>query len=194
METNHKDHDHASACPYCVTAKSQTGGNKVFGEKLRAFLGVCGCLSCYVAMFPAILLGIVGILGVSGSQTQNALNAYMGSVLFQPILIISILFLIISLLRYGRIPLSLSIVAGLGIFVSMNFYMREWLFTLSFGILALAYYLAFQKAKTQPLKIALVLLLAVVVLGVIDLGRSALSTPSPSQRSTPPNSMDMMTQ
>jgi hypothetical protein len=102
--------------------------------------------------------------------------------------------LIISLLRYGRIPLSLSIVAGLGIFVSMNFYMREWLFTLSFGILALAYYLAFQKVKTQPLKIALVLLLAVVVLGVTDIGRSALSTPSPSQPSTSPNSMDMMTQ
>jgi len=145
-------------------------------------------------MFPAILLGIVGIFGVSSSQTLNALNVYMGSVLFQPILIISILFLIISLLRYGRIPLSLSIVAGFGIFVSMNFYMREWLFTLSFGILALAYYLAFQKAKTETLKIALVLLLAVVVLGVIDLGRSALSTPSPSQPSTPPHSMDMMTQ
>jgi hypothetical protein len=190
MNHNHQD----AACPSCVTVRSQTGGNKAFGEKLRAFLGVCGCLSCYVAMFPAILLGIVDIFGVSSSQTQNVLNAYMNSVLFQPILIISILFLIISLLRYGKIPLSLSIIAGLGIFVSMNFYMREWLFTLSFGILALAYYLAFQKAKTGILKIALVLVLAVVVLGVIDLGRSAFSAPSPSQPSTSPNSMDMMTQ
>ncbi len=189
------NHDHQdAACPSCVTAKNQTGNDKTFGGKLRSFLGICGCLSCYVAMFPAILLGTVGIFGLSSSQMQNALNAYMSSVLFQPILIISILLLIIGLLRYGRIPLSLSIVAGLGIFVSMNFYMRGWLFTLSFGILALAYYLAFQKAKAQPLKIALVLLLAVVVLGVIDLGRLALSTHSSSQPATPPNSMDVMTQ
>jgi len=163
-------------------------------EKLRSFLGVCGCLSCYVAMFPAILLGVIGIIGLSTSQTLNALNAYMSSVLFQPILVVSILLLIVGLLRYGKTPLVLSTLAGFGIFVSMNFYMREWLFTLSFGILALAYYLAFQKAKARTLKIALVLLLAVVVLGIIDLGRSALSTPSPSQPNTPPNSMDMMTQ
>jgi len=185
-------HTQDAACPHCIAAKSQTGSDKAFGEKLRAFLGVCGCLSCYVAMFPAILLGIVGIFGVSSSQAQNALNAYMGSVLFQPILIISILLLIVGLLRYGKTPLVLSILAGLGIFVSMNFYMREWLFTLSFGILALAYYFAFQKAKSQPMKIALVLLLAVVVLGVIDLGRSIL--PTQSQSTIPSNSMDMMTQ
>jgi len=190
MNHNHQD----AACPHCVTARNQTSGDKAFGEKLRAFLGVCGCLSCYVAMFPAILLGIVGILGLSSSQTQNALNAYRNSMLFQPILIISILFLIISLLRYGKIPLSLSIVAGLGIFISMNFYMREWLFTLSFVILALAYYLAFKKTKAQPLKVALILLTAVVALGVIDLGRSALSTLSQSQPHTSPNNMDMMTQ
>lgn len=186
------NHDHQdAACPHCVTAKNQTGDNKTFSEKLRSFLGVCGILSCYVAMFPAILLGLVGILGLSSSQTQNALNAYMGSVLFQPILIISILFLIIGLLRYGKTPLILSVIAGLGIFASMNFYMQGWLFTLSFGILALAYYLAFQKTKAQPLKIALVLLLAVVALGIIDLGRSVLSTQS--QPPIPSNSMDMMT-
>ena len=192
MISNEVNHNHQdAACPYCVTARSQTSGDKALGEKLRAFLGVCGCLSCYAAMFPAILLGIVGIFGVSSSQTQNALNAYMGSVLFQPTLIISILFLIISLLRYGKIPLSLSIIAGLGIFVSMNFYMREWLFTLSFGILALAYYLAFRKAKTRQLKVALVLLLAVVILGVIDLGRSIV--PIRSEPAIPSNNMDMMT-
>lgn len=204
MNHNHQD----AACPHCITARNQipqqsklgaglrfaTQADKAFGKKLLVFLGVCGCLSCYVAMFPALLLGIVGIFGLSSSQTQNILNAYMSSVLFQPILIISILFLIISLLRYGKIPLSLSIVAGLGILVSMNFYMREWLFTLSFVILALSYYLAFQKAKTRTLKIALVLLLAVVVLGVIDLGRSVLAAPSPSQPRISPNSMDMMTQ
>ena len=180
-------HTQDAACPHCVAAKSQIGGDKAFREKLRAFLGVCGCLSCYVAMFPAILLGVIGIIGLSTSQTLNALNAYMSSILFQPILVISILFLIIGVLRYGKIPLILSIIAGLGIFVSMNFYMRGWFFTLSFGILALAYYLALEKSKTPQLKVALVFLLAVVVFGVIDLGRSALSTPSPSRPSTPPS-------
>mgnify|MGYP001581705186 CR=1 FL=1 len=192
MDHNHQD----AACPHCVAAKNQTSGDKAFGEKLRAFLGVCGCLSCYVAMFPAILLGIVGIFGLSSSQAQNALNTYMSSILFQPILIISILFLIVSLLRYGKIPLSLSIVAGLGIFVSMNFYMTEWLFTLSFGILALAYYIAFRKTKANPLKIALVLLLAVVVLGIIDIGRAAFLSPNPQnnnapQQQTTPSMMQM---
>lgn len=188
------EHETPNTCPHCAAQNTQQSSSANAKSKILSFLGVCGCFSCYVAMFPAILLGIIGIFGISNSQTLNALNAYMGLILFQPILIISILFLIISLLRYGKFPLSLSIVAGLGIFVSMNFYMREWLFTLSFGILALAYYLAFQKAKTGTLKIALVLLLAVVVLGVIDLGHSALSTPSPSQPSNFPNSMDMMTQ
>jgi len=182
MSHNHQD----ATYPSCVAG----GNNKTFGEKLRAFLGICGCLSCYVAMFPAILLGIVGIFGLSSSQTLNALNVYMGSVLFQPILVISILLLIVGLLRYGKTPLVLSILAGLGILASMNFYMTEWLFTLSFGILALAYYLAFRKTKTPQLKVALVLFLAVVILGVIDLGRSALSAPSPSQPHTSPNSMD----
>lgn len=194
MTNNQHNHDNAAPCPHCVAGK-QTG-DKIFGEKLRSFLGVCGCLSCYVAMFPAILLGVMGIIGLSSSQTLNALNAYMGSVLFQPILVISILFLIIGLLRYGRIPLILSIIAGLGIFVSMNFYMRGWLFTLSFGILALAYYLAFQKTKAQPLKITLILLLAVVALGIIDIGRAAFSSPSSSDSASPAaipqNRMDMM--
>lgn len=184
MKHEHQD----AACPYCAAAKNQKGGDKAFGEKLRAFLGICGCLSCYIAMFPAILLGIVGIVGLSSSQTLGALNAYMGSVVFQPILIISILLLIVGLLRYGKIPLALSILAGMGIFVSMNFYMQGWLFTLSFGVLALAYYLALQKTKAQPLKIALILLLIVVAIGVIDLARLTLSTKAPAQN----NSMDMM--
>jgi len=117
-------------------------------------------------------------------------------VLFQPILIISILFLIISLLRYGKIPLSLSIVAGLGIFVSMNFYMRKWLFTLSFGILALAYYLAYRKSKSVQLKTALILISAVAILGLIDTGRTAFYSPNPQnnnlpQQQTPASMMQM---
>lgn len=177
---NH-DHTDIAKCPYCITAKNQKGGDKAFGEKLRAFLGVCGCLSCYAAMFPAILLGIIGIFGLSNAKTLDVLNAYMGSVLFQPILIISILLLIVGLLRYGKTPLVLSFLAGIGIFVSMNFYMRSWLFTLSFALLALAYYLAFRKTKTPQLKIALIFLIAVVLLGVVDIGRSVL----PAQSSTP---------
>lgn len=178
------DHDNVAPCPYCVTAKNQTGDNKAFGEKLRAFLGVCGCISCYIAMFPAIFLGIVGIFGLSNTQTLDALNAYMGSVLFQPILIISILLLIIGLLRYGKTIIVLSGLAGIGIFVSMNFYMRSWLFTFSFALLALAYYLAFQKTKVPQLKIALVFLIAVVLLGIVDIGRSLLPAQSSTSNTT----------
>ncbi len=135
-------------------------------------------------MFPAILLGIVGIFGLSSSRTLDGLNAYMGSMLFQPILIVSILFLIIGLLRYGKTPLVLSVLGGIGIFVSMNFYMTKWLFTLSFGILALAYYLAFRKSKASQLKVALALLLAVVVLGAVDIGRTTFSSPNPQNEGT----------
>lgn len=189
------NYDNAAPCPYCVAAKTPTG-DKTFGEKLRSFLGVCGCVSCYVAMFPAILLGIIGIVGLSTSQTLNALNAYMGSILFQPILVVSILFLIGGLLRYGKIPLILSIIAGLGIFTSMNFYMTGWLFTLSFGILAFAYFLAYQKSKSTQMKTALILISAVVVLGVIDIGRTAFSLPNQQnndilQQQMPPSMMKM---
>lgn len=184
MNHNHQD----VTCPHCAAAKNKTGANKAFGEKLRAFLGICGCLSCYIAMFPAILLSVIGVFGLSQSATSSALNAYLGSALFQPILIISVLLLVVGLLRYGKIPLALSILAGVGIFASMNFYMQGWLFTLSFGVLALAYYLALQKTKAQPLKIALTLLLIVVAVGVIDLARLTLSTKAPAQN----NSMDMM--
>lgn len=191
------NHDHQDAtCSYCVTTKNQTGDNKAFGEKLRSFLGICGCLSCYIAMFPAILLGIVGIFGLSNAQTLNALNAYMGSVLFQPILIISILFLIVGLLRYGKMPIVLSALAGIGIFVSMNFYMRSWFFTFSFALLALAYFLAYRKSKSTQLKTAIVLISAVVILGVIDIGRTAFSSPNPQnnivpQQQTSPSMMQM---
>lgn len=193
--TNH-DHDNTAPCPYCVTTKNQIGDNKAFGEKLRSFLGVCGCLSCYIAMFPAILLGIVGIFGLSSTQTLDALNAYMSSVLFQPILIISILLLIVGLLRYGKTLIVLSALAGIGIFVSMNLYMRSWFFTFSFVLLALAYLLAYRKSKSMQLKMAFVLILAVVILGVIDIGRIAFSSPNPQnnivpQQQTTPSMMQM---
>lgn len=192
---NH-DHNNKAPCPYCVTTKNQKGDNKAFGEKLRTFLGVCGCLSCYIAMFPSILIGIIGILGLSSTQTLDALNVYMGSVLFQPILIISILLLIVGLLRYGKTPLVLSILAGIGIFVSMNFYMRSWFFTFSFALLALAYFLAYRRSKSTQLKVALILISVVVLLGIIDIGRTAFSSPNPQnniapQQQTPPSMMQM---
>ncbi len=73
-------------------------------SRILSFLGVCGCISCYVAMFPALLLGLIGVLGFSQPSTVSALDAYMGFVLFQPILIVSILFLAAGMLRYGKLP------------------------------------------------------------------------------------------
>lgn len=187
------DHEHnqQNTCQYCSPKSNEpilTSGAKT---KLTSFLGVCGCISCYVAMFPAILLGIIGVLGLSQSQTSSALNAYMASALFQPVLIASILFLVAGIFRYGKSPLWLSILGGIGIFISMNFYMREWLFTLSFISISLAYLLAFLKTKSPQFKFAFVLLTAVVILGVIDIGRPFLVKDSaPSQ--TEPERMDIM--
>lgn len=192
---DHK-HNQQNTCQYCPPKSNEPILSSNAKTKISSFLGVCGCISCYIAMFPAILLGIVGIFGLSNAQTLGALNAYMGSVLFQPILIISILLLIIGLLRYGKTPIALSVLAGIGIFVSMNFYMKNWLFTLSFVILALAYYLAFRETKTQQLKIALVFLAAVVLLGVVDIGRTVFSPPNPQNNNIPqqqiPSSMRQM--
>lgn len=180
-----KNHNHTAACPYCPPANSRPLLSKSSKDKLLSFLGVCGCVSCYFAMFPAILLGIVGVLGLSTSATTGALNAYMNSIFFQPILVFSILFLIIGLIRYGNTPLLLSVVSGVGIFVSMNFYMRSWFFTLSFALLALAYFFAYRKLKSAQLKIALILILAVVILGVIDIGRTAFLSPNPQNNAVP---------
>lgn len=189
MEINHKNHNNTAACPYCPPTNSQPLLSKSAKDKLLSFLGVCGCISCYVAMFPAILLGIVGIFGISSSVTLGGLNTYMSSVLFQPVLIFSILFLVAGIVRYGAEPIVLSALGGVGVFVSMNFYMREWLFTLSFIFISLAYLLVFLKTKAPQFKFALIFLVAVVLLGIIDLGRSILPLPS-----EPPstNSMDLM--
>ena len=123
-------------------------------------------------MFPAILLGVIGILGISQLSTISALNAYAASWLFQPILVVSIVFLIVGIIPYGKAPLWLSTLGGIGIFVSMNFYMQEWLFAFSFVPIALAYFLALRHTKTPQLKFAFVLLTVVVILGVIDTVRS----------------------
>jgi len=144
-------------------------------------------------MFPALLLGIIGVLGFSQSSMVSALNAYTGFVLFQPILIVSIIFLVAGMLRYGKLPLWLSILGGIGIFLSMNVYMREWLFTLSFAVVALAYYLALRHTKSPQLTFALVLLVGVVGLGVVDIGRSLATPPSnPSQARPQPTTSDDM--
>lgn len=171
------DHEHSqqNTCQYCLPKSNEPILAPGAKTKLTSFLGVCGCISCYVAMFPAILLAIIGVLGLSQSETQSALNAYMSSTLFQPVLIVSILFLIAGIFRYEKMLLQLSILGGIGIFVSMNFYMREWLFTLSFALVALAYYLALRRTKSPQLKFAFFLLTIVVILGVVDFGRSVVT-------------------
>lgn len=189
---NH-EHDHKNVCPYCPPANSQPLLSKSAKDKLLSFFGVCGSLSCYFAMFPAVLLGIVGVLGLSQSSTASALNAYMVSALFQPILIVSIIFLAAGTIRYGKLPLWLSIIGGIGIFASMNFYMREWLFTLSFSFVAFAYFFAFRQTKTPQLKFAFFLLTAVVIFGVFDVGRSVvkknLALPQALPQTQPANNM-----
>ena len=187
-----------NTCQYCPPKSNEPILTPGATTKLTSFLGVCGCVSCYVAMFPAILLGVVGVLGLSQSSATSALNAYMASALFQPILVVSTIFLVMGVFRYGKISLWLSILGSIGIFVSMNFYMREWLFTLSFAFVALAYYLVLRKTKSPQIKFVFVLLVAVVLLGVIDIGRALAtknSTPSQIQfQHTNSNSMDRMNQ
>lgn len=171
------DHEHSqqNTCQYCAPKLNEPIISPNAKTKTMSFLGVCGCISCYVAMFPAILLGIIGVFGLSQRGAASALNAYMGSVLFQPILVVSILFLIAGIFRYGKLPVWLSILGGIGIFMSMNFYMREWLFTFSFALIALAYYFALRQTKSPQLKFAFVLLVAVVLFGVVDIGRSLVT-------------------
>lgn len=191
---NH-EHNEQNTCQYCPSKSNEPILLSNAKTKISAFCGVCGSLSCYVAMFPAILLGVVGIFGLSQSNALSALNAYAASVVFQPILIISILLLITGLLRYGKMPLVLSVLGGIGIFVSMNFYMREWLFTLSFALVAVAYLLAFRETKVPQLKIAIVFLVAVVLLGIVDIARLAFSAPSvqmPAHTQPDNRTMDMM--
>lgn len=186
---NH-DHDNKNICPYCPPVNS---GQQLFSKstesKLLPSLGVCGSVSCYVAMFPAILLGVIGIFGISSSATLSGLNVYANSVFFQPILILSILFLVAGILRYGAQPIALSVLGGIGVFVSMNIYMREWLFTLSFAFISLAYLLVFLKTKSPQFKFALALLLAVVILGVIDIGRTSFASPNPQNNNVPHQQM-----
>lgn len=142
-------------------------------------------------MFPAMLLGIIGVFGLSQSGATSTLNTYMASPLFQPILIVSIIFLVAGIFPYGKLPLWLSILGGIGIFASMNFYMREWLFTFSFALVAVAYYFALRRMKSSTLKFAFILLAAVVVFGIIDIGRPFLVRDSPKPKALP-QSMDAM--
>lgn len=142
--------------------------------------------------FPSI----VGVFGLSQSNTLLALNAYAASPLFNPILIVSILFLVAGVFPYGKLPIGLSILGGIGIYISMNFYMREWLFTLSFAFVALAYFFALRQTKAPQLKTALILISVVIILGVIDIGRTAFSSPNPRnnnvpQQQAPPSMMQM---
>ena len=171
METNHKNHDHTAACSYCPPRSNKPIISPNAKTKIMSFLGVCGCISCYVAMFPAILLGVIGILGLSQLSTIFAFNVYAASALFQPILVVSITFLIVGIIRYGKAPLLFAILGGISIFVRMNFYMREWLFTVSFALVTLSYFLAYRKTKSMYLGLSIFLLLLIVIIGAVDTGR-----------------------
>ncbi len=107
-------------------------------RRILTWLGIVGSASCYVAMFPLSLVGILGLLSISSSAVIPALNAYMVSPLFQPILLFSIVLLIVGMVPFGKTATALSIAAGVLIFVSMNVSMRPWIFLFSFFVLAVA--------------------------------------------------------
>lgn len=161
-------------------------------QRILSFLGICGCASCYVAMFPAILVGLVGVLGISTIGITHTLISYQNSFLFLPIFIVSLIFLVISVIRFGKIPIVLTLLGSIGVFASMTFYMQQWFFTISFALIALAYFLSYQKTKMSSLKLSFLLLMLVVVIGAIDAGRGLLVKPS-SKTTQPVNQMDGMT-
>lgn len=187
---NH-NHDNTASCPHCAATKNQIGGNVAFGGKLRAFLGVCGCFSCYVAMFPAMLVSLVGVLGVSTVGITGLLTVYQQSFLFQPIFIISLVFLLLTVFPYGRTSFLVTLTGSTGAFVSMNFFMQQWLFTLSFALIALGYFLAYRKTGSMPMKLGFVLLILVVFIGILDIGRVLFFT-SQSKINQPVNQMNGM--
>lgn len=158
-------------------------------ERLLTFLGTCGSLSCYTAMFPTILVSLVGALGISTIGITGLLATYQQSFLFQPILIISLVFLLLTVFPYGKIPFLITVIGSTGVFLSMNFYMQQWLFTLSFALIALGYFLSYRKINSKHLKLGFILLILVVFLGILDMGRDLLLVPKTTQ---PVNQMDQM--
>lgn len=153
-------------------------------QKLLTFFGVCGCLSCYAAMFPVLFIGLFGVLGISSISILGITTTYQHSVLFLPIFIISLAFLLLPILPYGKTAIFLAVVGCIGIYASMTFYMQQWLFTISFALVTISYFLAYHKTKSMSLKLSIFLLLLIVLLGVVDTGRlylvrqSAESVPS----------------
>lgn len=161
-------------------------------QRFLRILGICGCTSCYVAMFPAILVGFIGVFGLSTIGVARLLTSYQNSFLFFPIFIISLIFLIASVFRFGKTPLLLTLLGSIGVFVSMTFYMQRWLFTLSFALIAVSYFLSYRKTKMNSLKLGFILLMLVVFLGIIDTGRGFL-TKSPQSVNKSVNQMNGMT-
>lgn len=160
-------------------------------QKLLTFLGVCGCASCYVAMFPAILVGLVGVLGISTIGITLLLTSYQNSFLFLPIFIVSLIFLVLSVVRFGKVPLLLTLFGSISVFASMTFYMQQWLFTLSFALIALGYFLAYRKTTSMPMKLGFALLVLVVFIGILDIGRVLFLTSQPTINQ-PVNQMNRM--
>ena len=111
---------------------------KANAQKFASWLGIVGASSCYLAMFPLSVVAILGIVGISATGILFALNTYMVSVLFQPVLFLSLALLVIGAIPWGLIPTTLALLAGLLIYLSMNIYIKAWLFLLAFLLLALA--------------------------------------------------------
>lgn len=146
-------------------------------------------------MFPLSLVGIVGLLGISSLGLIPALNAYMASPFFQPVLILSILLLIFATLPLGKITSALSLAAGILIFISMNLYMQAWLFLLAFFILGAAHIWGrFMKLGVMLARDIAIAGLPFIILAAI-LGITTYLLPSSSKnRSIQPSGMPSMMQ
>ena len=160
-------------------------------QKLLAFLGIGGSLSCYIAMFPMLFISLLGALGISSTGILAMLTAYQQSFLFSPVFLASLLFLLIAVIPYGKTPLFLALVGSLGVFTSMTFFMQQWLFILSFAVVALAYFLSYRKSRSMPLKLGFILLMFVVFIGILDMSRVFLVAPS-SDKNQPVDQMERM--
>lgn len=160
-------------------------------QKLLPFLGIGGSLSCYVAMFPVLFVSLLGAIGISSTGILAMLTAYQQSFLFLPIFLVSLLFLLIAIIPYGKAPLFLTLVGSSGVFTSMTFFMQQWLFILSFAVIALAYFLSYRKSRSMPLKLGFILLMLVVFIGILDISSVFLVSPS-SDKDQPVNQMERM--
>ncbi len=114
-------------------------------SKLLSWLGIGGCISCYVAMTPATILGIVALTGISAAGAAAALAAYTSSSLFVPILVLSVILLVAGTLPRGRPAAIVAVLAGIAIVASMTVFFDNRLFLTGFLLLAAAQLLGLRR-------------------------------------------------